>query len=77
MEVLQTHGPKVLSFHLETVGLRWHTIRCYLAPHKSYTLEHVVAAISQRPWSAELFKVYMAAPKGHDQDETITVKIAT
>ena len=80
MEALQTHGPNILSFLLVMGEILWNAIRCYLAPHNASTLEHVVAATSQRPQGSELlvagyFNADLAAPEVHDQDKTVAAEM--
>ena len=54
VEVMQQHGPNVLSFQVDSGGRRWSILGCYLVPNNAATLEGIATAIGQRPRGAAL-----------------------
>ena len=67
----QQHEPNVAILQLIIGGRHWYVVGCYLVPHKTSTLERVVAAICQQPQGAELlisgdFNADLSVPDGHD-----------
>ena len=82
MEALHLHGPNSVRFHLEPGGHLWDVFGCYLAPHRSSTLEHVAEAIFQSPHGMDIlftreFNVDMAEPDGQERNATIAAETAT
>ena len=49
MEAVREYGPNVMRFELATGARQWYIIGCYLAPDNTFSIEHVIAALKDRP----------------------------
>ena len=82
VEALQIYVANAVSFHLDSGGQRWFIVGCYFSPDDNWTIEDIIAAISQRPWRGTLlvvgdFNTNLAAPEGRARDEEIALAMAT